>query len=267
MPWFIGLSTRDAFPRLVTPNKIPQDRGGLFGPFATRDLAQNYQEEVLRLFQIRRCTEKLQPSPEHPGCMYGEMNQCLRPCQCRVTPEEYATEVARVSEFLATNGKTPIAMLLASRERASESMDFELAAQLHRRIEHIQHAASARDELVREIGRFNGVALTRSAFVKQFRLWPMLAGEWQDPVTVDISIEGFAAKSLDAHLREILSNTIKTQPEGHTASEDLALFLRWYRSSWRDGEWFPFTTVFDLNYRKLVRAISKLVTENAPCSS
>ena len=47
----------------------------------------------LDLFQLRRCQEDLAPSPGHPGCIYGEMGKCLRPCQEAVSREEYAGEV------------------------------------------------------------------------------------------------------------------------------------------------------------------------------
>ena len=56
--------------------------------------------------------------------MYGEMNLCMRPCQLAVSREEYATEVARVRDFLATNGHHQLAVLMAARDRASEETDF-----------------------------------------------------------------------------------------------------------------------------------------------
>jgi hypothetical protein len=40
----------------------------------------------------------------------------------------------------------------------------------------------------------------------------------------------------------------------------MAVFARWYYSSWRDGQWFPFLKLADLNYRKLVREISGVLT-------
>src|SRR5690349_4125413 len=102
MPWLVGIAEADPFPRLAVGNRIPRSRAAQFGPFPNRDVAQYYQEQVLGLFQIRRCTEVLSPAAEHPGCIYGEMNQCLRPCQCAVTTQEYGSEVRRVSDFLSS---------------------------------------------------------------------------------------------------------------------------------------------------------------------
>jgi excinuclease ABC subunit C len=100
MPWFLGLASTDPFPRLTLVNRLSRTGGPFFGPFPSRDVAQRYEQEILGLFQLRRCTERLAPHPEHPGCIYGEMNQCLRPCQCAVSTEEYTTEAQRVAEFL-----------------------------------------------------------------------------------------------------------------------------------------------------------------------
>ena len=265
MPWFVGLTESDGFARLRVMNRLPRNHDAIFGPFPNRDLAQAYGEEVLGLFQIRRCTEALAPDLNHPGCIYGEMNQCLRPCQRAVTAEEYASEAARVEAFLSTNGKSTSALLAAARERACEETDFEQAAQIHKRLERVTAAASIRPEVVTQIGAFQGIALTRASAKRCFRLWPMVAGVWQESVELDFSAEESQARSLDHELRERLSQTLSQTPAAGKRLEHLAVFSRWYFSSWRDGEWFPFRTLADLNYRRLVRQISTMLkAESAP---
>ncbi len=259
MPWFVGLAENDLFPRLTVANRIARKHGSLFGPFASRDVAAHYQEQVQSLFQIRRCTDVLAPAPDHPGCIYGEMNQCLRPCQCVVTAEEYGSEVRRVADFLSANGKGAIAVLSGARDRAAEETDFEQAAQIQKRIEKMKEAAATRQEVIADVRGFNGVALTRSVEPRQFRLWPMLEGFWREPLTLDFSAEDGRARSLDHELRECLNDAFATSASNGKRIEDLAIFSRWYYSSWRDGQWFPFRTLADLNYRRLVREISKLV--------
>lgn len=263
LPWFVGVTSEDAFPRLRVANRISRRNGPSFGPFPNRDAAQHYEQEVLSLFQIRRCTDALTPDPQHPGCIYGEMNQCLRPCQCAVTVQEYASEASRVTEFLASNGKTAVAGLSAARERACEETAFEQAAQVHKRLEKVEAAIGARDPVVTEIGQFNGVALTRTGERRRFQLWPMLAGLWQDAITLDFSAEESHPRSLDRELRERLTEVLSTARTSGKRAEELAIFSRWYFSSWRDGEWFPFRTLGDLNYRRLVREISKMVKADA----
>jgi hypothetical protein len=263
IPWFVGLTTADPFPRLTVTNRLPRKEGTLLGPFPSRASAQTYEQQVAGLFQIRRCTDALVPSPDHPGCVYGEMNQCMRPCQCAVTREEYATETQRVSDFLTTNGRTALAVMTTARDRAAEQMEFEQAAHIHKQIEKLRAAASARDEIVANVYRLNGVALTPGLHAREFRLWPMFNGLWQDCVRLDIPDDDARAKSLDQTLRELLTRALEKALRQGRRGEDLAIFARWYYSSWRDGQWFPFRTVEDVNYRKLVKAISALVKSNS----
>jgi hypothetical protein len=268
LPWFLTVTGRDAFPRLEITNRPSGKSSAVCGPFFSRDVAQRYEQEVLALFQLRRCTENLDPRPEHPGCIYGEMNQCLRPCQTAVSRLEYATEAERVSEFLASNGKSALITLSSARERASAELDFEQAAQIHKRLEKVAAAAACRDQVVHSLDQFNGVALTCSIDKLRFLLWPMVEGFWQSPVSLEVNQEEARAKSLDQELRESLSAALrKTRNEGVQA-EQLALFSRWYYSSWRDGQWFPFRKLEDLNYRRLVREVSKLAqAEKAPATT
>lgn len=257
MPWFVRLKD-DPFPRLAVVNRMSRKADPAFGPFPSRDQAQRYEQEVLGLFQIRRCTEVLAPHPEHPGCIYGEIGQCSRPCQSAISAGEYANEVARVAEFLSTNGQSTVAALSAAREAACERTDFEQAAEIHKRIERVKTAAGLRDEAVSEIHDFNGVALTRGVQLLEFRLWPMLSGFWQEPVALSVSLEQPYRKSLDHELRERLSQSFANPRQEGSRIEELALFRRWYFSSWRDGQWYAFRSLSDLNYRRLVREISKM---------
>lgn len=261
LPWFVGIQDSDGFPRLMVTNRRGRRTNTLWGPFPSRESAEYYEQEVLRLYQVRRCIEPLRPSPEHPGCIYGEMNQCVRPCQCAVTLEEYAAEFGRVSDFLKSNGKATLSSLTAARASASENMEFERAAQIHKRMEQVKTAAAARDEVVAELGSLHGIAITRGPSSSEVRLWPMLEGHWQEPITIDVSAQQAQPRSMDADLKERLTNAAATSSTDGDPFEHLSLFLRWYRSSWRDGEWVQFPSLDSLNYRRLVREVSKLAKE------
>jgi excinuclease UvrABC nuclease subunit len=263
IPWFVGLTLQDPFPRLTVSNRVPRKETMLLGPFPSKTAAQLYEQQVAGLFQIRRCTETLAPSPDHPGCVYGEMNQCMRPCQCAVTRDEYASETQRVSDFLATNGRAALTVMMGARERAAEQTDFEQAAQIHKHVEKMKAAVAARDQVIANVYRLNGVALTKGMHSHDFRLWPMVGGHWQDGLRLELSQDDAQAKSLDQTIRELLTNGLRAPTEQSRRAEDLAIFARWYYSSWRDGQWFPFRSIEDLNYRKLVKEISSMVKSSA----
>jgi len=258
LPWFIGLTQASAFARLTVSNRL-SSRNARYGPFRTRDAALLYQDHLQGLHQIRRCVETLAVSPDHPGCIYGEMNQCLRPCQCAVSPEEYSTEAARVADFLTTAGKSALLPLAATRDRAAAELDFEQAALAHKRIEKVQAAIAARDPVIAPAENFHGLAVTRATEPDSVNLWPMQSGYWQSPIPLHLPAnQETGARSLDSLLRERLQTALQSPTAEGNRLEHLALFSRWYYSSWRDGQWFPFETIKQLNYRRLVKAISDL---------
>ena len=258
-PWFLSLLTSDEFPRLRLANRIARPPSLTLGPFRTRDLAEAFQQATHSLFQIRRCEEKLEPHADHPGCIYGEMNLCLRPCQLAVTPAEYATEAHRVAGFFESEGSSLLTPLLSARDRASQEMDFEQAARLHKQIEKVKAVAATRDALVRPVDELNGLAVTRGLGERAIKLWPMLAGYWQQSLVFDFS-EGLSeSKSIDHVLRETISNRLANPVLEGNRVEELGLLSRWYHSSWRDGAWVPFRDELKLNYRRLVKEISLLL--------
>jgi excinuclease UvrABC nuclease subunit len=265
-PWFAGMGDGDDYPRLTVMNRITRGSHNVYGPFPSREAAQRYEEELQGLFQLRRCPGKLAPAPDHPGCIYGEMNLCMRPCQLVVSQEEYMSEVERVAEILSTNGRAAVSALTIARERASETMDFEQAAQLHNRIERTKAVSALRDNVVADARRFRGVALTRSAQRRTLSLWLMFDGFWQGRINLEFPEEQVRATSLDREIREKLEPALQNPLADGRRTEHLAVFARWYFSSWRDGHWFGFRGLDDLNYKKLVREISNMLkTEPNSC--
>src|ERR1035437_8650735 len=80
-PPYVKLVLTNEFPRSHITTQLTRTAGLYFGPFRSRVSAERFEAQFLDLFQMRRCQEDLVPSPAHPGCIYGEMSMCLRPCQ------------------------------------------------------------------------------------------------------------------------------------------------------------------------------------------
>ena len=263
MPWYVSWTTKDFFPRLMIVNRIPLNSAA-FGPFRTRDLAHNYMHDVLGLSQLRRCAEALTPSPQHPGCIYGEMSQCLKPCQGLASEEDYGKEVSRIAHLLETNGRKEVDRLSLDRDRAAEATEFERAAQLHRLIERIKSTTGTRDDVITDVRTFNGVAVTTDPTGSGARLWPMIAARWQDPIPIVLNSENHDGKRYNQELLEPLVHLTAHPNRAGKRSEHLALFARWYYSSWREGEWFSFKTPETLAYRRVLQSISRAQRSSKP---
>jgi hypothetical protein len=166
-PFFLRFTAENAFPRVYSTNRLSRRAlAHTYGPFPSRAAADRYCDAVLDLFKLRRCHEDLAPYPEHPGCVYQEMNKCLAPCNQACTPEgaaAYTAEAAAVETFFSTHGESLLTQLTAQREQASAGLDFERAAHLHAHFLRIKSAAALADPLVQPIPRLRAVIVQKAA--------------------------------------------------------------------------------------------------------
>jgi excinuclease UvrABC nuclease subunit len=257
---YVQLTLDNPFPRTRITSKAIGSRNFAFGPFLSRASAEHFEQEMLDLFQLRRCEENLAPSQSHPGCIYGEMNKCLRPCQQIVSIEEYRSEAGRVEQFLRTRGASLREPAESARDRASAQMHFEEALQMHERVERIRAVQALAGELPRALDQLTGVAVLPSSEPGAVELWFMVGGAWQPPCRFQPSALAGAGGSLDRHLRELAA---QMHPQGDPNAEHLAILARWCGSSWRDGEWIAFDSLEKIPYRRLVNAVGRILTQQA----
>lgn len=258
---YIRLTLSNRFPRATVTTRIGAGRSSYFGPFRNRATAEAFQGQMLDLFQIRRCQEDLEPRSDHPGCIYGEMNMCLRPCQEIVGAEEYVSEVARVQGFLSTAGTSLIEVVSAARDRFSEEMQFEEAARQHRRLQKIEEVLRLRDELARDTRHLFGIAVTPSREPEAVVLWFMQAGSWHEPVCFSMAVEDGKPISLDHKLRETILALPDVKSSAAERQQHMALLAKWFYSSWRDGEWLPVDDWLHVPYRRLVNAVGRVARQ------
>ncbi len=163
-PYFLRMMLENPHPRVYSTNKLSK-RGlaQMYGPFPSRLAAERYCDAVLDLFKLRRCYEDLAPHPDHPGCVYGEMNKCLEPCKQACTPEQYAAETAAVKKFFDTRGESMVIDIGLEREVASSAMQFERAAALHAQWQKVKAAQSLADWIVRPIPKLRAVIVQTAA--------------------------------------------------------------------------------------------------------
>jgi excinuclease ABC subunit C len=254
-PVFLRLTLDNAFPRTMLTTRL--GRGLYYGPFAGRAAAERFQNEMLDLFQLRRCEENLAPAPDHPGCIYGEMNKCLRPCQQVVSVEEYRNEAARVEQFLRTEGVSLHESAETARDQASAAMDFEEAERLHQRLDRIAQVQASAGDLARVLDRLAGVAVVPSAEPEAVDLVFLAGGRWLEPRAFSFSENATFLEnaSMDRRLRELCAGI---SPGSAPDLEHLAILMRWQGSSWRDGEWIGFDSFEKIPYRKIVNAVARV---------
>jgi excinuclease UvrABC nuclease subunit len=270
-PAVLKVSLRNAYPRCYVTRRIAidergaRDAGAYYGPFASRRSAEAFAGSALDFFKVRRCQIKIRRDPSFPGCIYSEMKMCLAPCFAGCTKEDYDIEVQKLVQFLDTSGGSLRNSLEQERESASEQLDFEHAAALHKKIEKLDDALRGSPELPRRIQDLNAVILQRSAEEQTIAVYAVRGGWLAEPTFVRFAEIAGQPRSAEHIFREYLEGSA-THPAESSAvvatsknmlSEHLWLVARWYYSNPREGE--IFFREKDWPYRRIIRGCSRLL--------
>jgi len=286
----IHLLKENPYPRLAVTSRIRSLRGAsaYFGPFATRTEAEQYANDSLDFFLLRRCTEELAPDPKFPGCVYSEMKMCLAPCFQGCTDERYAEEAARVESYLETAGHSLILEIGRARDEASERLEFEAAAQAHARLEKLKAVQSRIAEVVHRIDRLNGLLLQPSHIPGHIALFRISGGMLYGPIVFDVNarsklearppeeqgttpqnagVHSVPVQSMEARIKQLLSSAEVAAPRSAQEwMEHLALLKRWYYRTNKMGEIFFEDEHGTLPMRRVVRAVGRVFKGEKPAA-
>lgn len=111
--------------------------------------------------------------------------------------------------------------------------------------------------MAREASEFSGVAVLPSSEEQSIELLFLLGGAWRGPETFAVPQNVQPGASLDHRLRELAGRLETPRVSARERQEHLALWTRWYFSSWRDGTWISFEKLQQIPWRRLVNAISR----------
>jgi excinuclease ABC subunit C len=266
-PALLKVNLRNRFPRCYPTRRLANDGSLYYGPFASRVAAERFASEFLDLFKIRRCVEDLNPDPAHPGCIYSQMHMCLAPCFVGCTDDEYQQELSRVVTFLNRDGNALVRSLEEERARTADSLDFEQAAKIHRKVEKIHGVLRLKPGLVRRLDELHAVMLQPAAQPRSVALFRIAGGELRGPATLSLDENVASPLPLDAQLQTLLDSLARPKPPAADAAhtgpppswEPLNLLARWYYSSFREGELVMLPPGEEIPYTRLIRLCRKMV--------
>ncbi len=294
----VNLLRENPYPRVAVTSRIRSLRSGsaYFGPFASKAEAEQYANDSLDFFMLRRCTEDLAPDPKFPGCVYSEMKMCLAPCFQGCSDERYAEEAARVERYFETAGHSLLVEISRARDEASERLEFEAAAAAHAKLEKLKGVQSRIAEIVHRIDRLNGLMLQPSHLVGHIALIRIAGGMLQEPVAFDLRERALVTaeqgdgknsdpqsssangeqqqrvhtqnshpQSMEARINELLGGVAPVGPKSAQEwMEHLAILKRWYYRTNKVGEIFFEDEHGSLPMRRVVRAVRRVLKGEKP---
>jgi excinuclease ABC subunit C len=137
---YIKITTNEPFPRALVVRRLEKDGATYFGPYTNAKAMRTTLALLTRLFKIRTCNYVI-PHPQgkpYEVCLDYHIHRCLGPCAGLQSQDEYAEQIKAVIMVLSGKSKELLKELAAKMKEASDSMEFELAAEYRDQIDAIQ---------------------------------------------------------------------------------------------------------------------------------
>src|SRR5436190_1771731 len=198
----IKVTVGERFPRVYVTRRLVNDGSRYFGPYTDVSQMRRALNVVKRIFTVRSCNYDLPTvAPDRP-CLDYHIGRCKAPCVLMQTQPEYRVMIDEVLLFL--EGKTAeVRRRVKQRmELASESLDFERAAELRDALNHLERMEEPTSVEVIEGGDRDVVGYARDGddacvALMRIRAGRLLAREHQ--LLTNLSDEGDGAV-LEAYL-------------------------------------------------------------------
>jgi excinuclease ABC subunit C len=135
----LKLTTQHPWPmlQLVRYRGKPKPDGMYFGPYTSAHGARQTLDLLQRIFPLRQCSDQELIRRSRP-CILYDIKRCIAPCVGKCTKSEYDLLVQHVIQFLKGNDREVLKELYHEMQEASDDLDFEKAATIHKTIRYIE---------------------------------------------------------------------------------------------------------------------------------
>lgn len=136
--WYIRIDVDEAFPRLDRVSETQPDGARYFGPLSSRRWTDEAIDVLQRIFPVRTCEGEITPIPGFRACFQYDLKRCDAPCAALITRERYGEMITDIVDLLDGEYEKVQTRLVSKRDSASEALQFERAAALHKQLQRIQ---------------------------------------------------------------------------------------------------------------------------------
>jgi excinuclease ABC subunit C len=137
---YLRLDLKDEYPRLDVVRGLKKDGALYYGPYVPAGGMWEILSLIRRTFPLATCKKEFKKDkPERP-CVQHQIGRCVAPCSGEVGKDVYRDMVSQVRLFIEGKNRDLVDLLKQRMEEASESMDYERAAELRDRIARIEGA-------------------------------------------------------------------------------------------------------------------------------
>ncbi len=135
---YIKVTVAEPFPRVWVTRHVVDDGSRYFGPYTDVGAMRRALNVVKRIFTVRSCNYDMpRQMPERP-CLDYYIKRCKAPCILAQTQSDYGAMIDEVLVFLEGRTNEVKRRVKERMELASQSLDFERAAELRDALNHLE---------------------------------------------------------------------------------------------------------------------------------
>lgn len=133
--------TNEPFPRIFATRNVEKDGGKYFGPYTDVKSMKSSLQLISRIFKVRSCNyyfdEKIIEQKKVKVCLDYHIKKCDGPCEGLISQNDYKSIIEKVIKLLKGKTSELIEELKQEMSAASNAMQFEKAAEIRDRINHL----------------------------------------------------------------------------------------------------------------------------------
>jgi excinuclease ABC subunit C len=139
---YLAITRSHPWPRAVVMRGKRRKGNEYFGPYAHAYAIRKTLDQLLRTFPVRTCSNAMFERQKAQGrpCLLFHIEKCSGPCIGEIAPDEYAGVVEGLATFLRGDTDSIVKELEARMWEASDQRQFEQAARLRDRLDHVKRA-------------------------------------------------------------------------------------------------------------------------------
>ena len=130
---YLYLSSEHEYPHFRYHRGALKGKGKYFGPYPGAGSVKRTLNLLQKLFLIRSCEDSVFANRSRP-CLQYQIKRCSAPCVEIVSKEDYSRDIRHATLFLEGKNDEVIKSLNEPMQRASEALEFEVAARLRDQI-------------------------------------------------------------------------------------------------------------------------------------
>ena len=174
---YICINHAHPFPQIMKYRGRSKDKvNEYFGPFASAGDVNATITLLQKLFLLRPCSDNYFAGRKRP-CIQYQIKRCSAPCVSKISQEEYQDNLKQAALFLQGKSATIQKMLTSSMDKASDKMEYELAALYRNRLQAITQVQARQHVYSAQIGDADIIAILQENTISIIQIFFFRGGQ------------------------------------------------------------------------------------------